>query len=166
MKYWGRNSNCCIVQPGQCVLPAVSSLSGNYPSLSLSLPPSAKHNLYPDRDDCFRDQHFPNRDAGKRYCAIATLGCWVRAGSRTRAAEMILAGGQSRDNDPSCSASSLHHCSPFKVRMLPTPFKAQHFHLTSGHLSNSTSTSFPLEPSYSSQKSCTSHKYSSRAQNL
>lgn len=95
MKYWGRNSNCCIVQPGQCVLPAVSSLSGNYPSLSLSLPPSAKHNLLLDRDNCFRDQHFPNRDAGKRYCAIATLGCWVRAGSRTRAAEMILAGGQS-----------------------------------------------------------------------
>lgn len=80
------------MQTGQCVLPAVASLtlSGNYPSSSLSLPPFPKH-----RDNYFRDQHFPNRDAGKRYCAINTSGCWVRAGSCMRAAEMILAGGQS-----------------------------------------------------------------------
>lgn len=77
------------------------------------------------------------------------------AGSRTRAADMILARGQSRllwhngDTDPRRLVSSLHHCSTFKVRMLPIPFNAWPFHLSSGHLlSTSSSTSFPLWLSY------------------
>lgn len=57
-------------------------------------------------------------------CATDTAGCRVRAGSRTRTAEMTLATGQeqgalmNRDTEPRCLVSSLHHCSAFKVRIL------------------------------------------------
>lgn len=65
-----------------------TSFSDNYPSLSLIFLSFAKHNLYLYRDNCFRDQHFPNGDAGK--CIVQqTLRI---AGSGLEAGQELLRG--------------------------------------------------------------------------
>lgn len=100
-----------------------TTFSGNHPPLSFTLS-FAKHNLHLYRQ-LFSSSVFPKWRCWETCCATDTDGCRMRAGSKTRAPEMTLARRQeqaaltNRDTEPRCLISSLHHCSAFKVRILP-----------------------------------------------